>query len=547
MAFLKNRCNEFTTFMGAQGPAFCLFGLLLSIIVLLAFLAFSTPSNHISPKDPCSSSLFSMPTTTPNGETLPPLTTQSNPEGKPLSPPINHCDPNGNQLSSRSRDHTDDHNGKPLSCTSRNQTGHDGKPLAPPRNEKIPATTTFCLPKNHYYPAWKPPNSTVNRLETDKILDSYLPFKRGERRGKNGFHRILRTCDIFDGKWVSDEAYPYYEAGSCPFLDDAFNCAKNGRPDSSYEKLRWQPRECHIPRLDGLEMLERLRGKRLVYVGDSLNRNMWESMVCILRAALPDKTRVFEISGKQQFKTEGFYAFRFADYNCTVEFFRAPFLVREWKTPDPGSGARRETLRLDVIERSSSKYIDADMIIFNTGHWWTHDKTSKGKDYYQEGNHVYSELKVAEAFRRALRTWAEWVDINIDPNRTKLFFRGYSASHFRGGRWNSGGSCRNETVPISNESHLMPYPAKMSILESVLSSMQTKVLYLNITRMTDYRKDGHPSVFRNPITGNQQFTNKAQDCSHWCLPGVPDAWNELLYATLLISGRGTWGKKKNQH
>ncbi|ERN09836.1 hypothetical protein AMTR_s00013p00052210, partial [Amborella trichopoda] len=50
--------------------------------------------------------------------------------------------------------------------------------------------------------------------------------------------------------------------------------------------------------------------------------------------------------------------------------------------------------------------------------------------------------------------------------------------------------------------------------------------------MTDYRKDGHPSVFRNPITGSEQHENKAQDCSHSCLPAVPDAWNELLYATL---------------
>lgn len=46
-------------------------------------------------------------------------------------------------------------------------------------------------------------------------------------------------------------------------------------------------------------------------MGDSLNRNMWESLVCILRHSLRRKKRVFEISGRREFKKKGFYAFRF--------------------------------------------------------------------------------------------------------------------------------------------------------------------------------------------------------------------------------------------
>jgi hypothetical protein len=53
------------------------------------------------------------------------------------------------------------------------------------------------------------------------------------------------------------------------------------------------------------------------------------------------------------------------------------------------------------------------------------------KDYYQEGNRVYSELDVHDAFRRALNTWAKWVDSSVNPKKTTVFFRGYSASHFR--------------------------------------------------------------------------------------------------------------------
>lgn len=65
------------------------------------------------------------------------------------------------------------------------------------------------------------------------------------------------------------------------------------------------------------------------------------------------------------------------DYNCSVEFFRSPFLVQEWEMPT-GNSTTKETLRIDLIERSSPKYKDADVLVFNTGHWWTHEKTSQG-------------------------------------------------------------------------------------------------------------------------------------------------------------------------
>ena len=55
----------------------------------------------------------------------------------------------------------------------------------------------------------------------------------------------------------------------------------------------------------------------------------------------------------------------------------SPFLVREWEVPDK-NGKKKETLRLDLVGKSSVQYEGADIIIFNTGHWWTHDKTSRG-------------------------------------------------------------------------------------------------------------------------------------------------------------------------
>lgn len=72
-----------------------------------------------------------------------------------------------------------------------------------------------------------------------------------------------------------------------------------------------------------------------------------------------------------------------------------------------------------------------------------------------------------------------------------------------------------------------PHPAEL-VLERVLRAMSKPVYLLNITTMSLLRKDGHPSVYG--LGGNK---HEVMDCSHWCLAGVPDTWNMLLYAALI--------------
>lgn len=75
---------------------------------------------------------------------------------------------------------------------------------------------------------------------------------RNVKRSQHGKKRLRKKrktkCDVFEGSWVRDDSYPLYKAGSCPHIDEPFNCFVNGRSDNLYEKFRWQPKNCKLPR-----------------------------------------------------------------------------------------------------------------------------------------------------------------------------------------------------------------------------------------------------------------------------------------------------------
>ncbi|KAF7804925.1 protein trichome birefringence-like 6 [Senna tora] len=344
--------------------------------------------------------------------------------------------------------------------------------------------------------------------------------------------KVVKDCDLTKGSWVFDESYPLYSKDSCPFIDEGFDCEGNGRLDRSYLKWRWQPQDCDLPRFNGTKMLELIRRKRLVFVGDSINRNQWESLLCMLMSGIKDPKRVYETHGRKITKEKGNYSFRFLDYQCTVEYYVSHFLVHESKARI--GQKRKPTLRIDAIDHGSSRWRGADILVFNTAHWWSHYKTKSGINYYQEGSLVHPQLNVSIAFRKALMTWASWVDRHINTRKTQVFFRSSAPSHFRGGEWNSGGHCKEAKNPL-NETLSIGNPEKNRIVEEVLKKMKTPLTFLNITRLSEYRIDGHPSVFGRK---SQKSTkpNNIEDCSHWCLPGVPDTWNELLFYYLQVTG-----------
>uniref|UniRef100_A0A0V0HXR7 Uncharacterized protein n=1 Tax=Solanum chacoense TaxID=4108 RepID=A0A0V0HXR7_SOLCH len=283
--------------------------------------------------------------------------------------------------------------------------------------------------------------TVFSRFYSDAIAKKLVHIERNTTRiiskQEEEAEIITSNCNLFEGSWVIDDdvIHPLYNTTTCPFIRTIFDCTN--RPDRQYLKYKWQPSACNLPRFDGRNFLRKYKGKQIMFIGDSLSLNNYESFLCLLYVSVPGMNYKTKLTNQS-------VTVIFEDYEVLVTLFNSLFLVDVEVEPNIG-----RVLKLNSI-KNGEIWKQADVLIFNTWLWWTRGKPKQPWDYIEDGGRLVKDMNRITAFQRGLNTWVKWVETHVDPTKTKVFYQGEAASHHHGEDWGEPGvkGCSNETRPV---------------------------------------------------------------------------------------------------
>ncbi|KAG0485609.1 hypothetical protein HPP92_009688 [Vanilla planifolia] len=342
-----------------------------------------------------------------------------------------------------------------------------------------------------------------------------------------------KECNYAKGKWVADKRRPLYSGFGCKqWLSEMWACRLTQRTDFSFESYRWQPETCKMPEFKGSAFLNKMQHKTLAFIGDSLGRQQFQSMMCMITGGIeaPEVEDVGRSYGllkaRGAIRPDG-WAYRFPQTNTTVLYYWSASLceLEPLNRTDPST---HYAMHLDRPAFFLKHFLHRfDVVVLNTGHHWNRGKLTANHWEMYVGAKPIADRKLAQianARNFTVYSVVKWLDTQLPLHPgLKAFYRSISPRHFVNGDWNTGGSCDN-TTPLAGGSEITQDHSSDEVAEG--ATMGTKIKLLDITALSQLRDESHISKY------SMKASSGVHDCLHWCLPGVPDAWNDLLFAQI---------------
>lgn len=330
------------------------------------------------------------------------------------------------------------------------------------------------------------------RLLVLQRTSNALPECNGHLKCSRSNKKTQKTCDFHDakrmeylvGRWerrkllkMPYEYQPECNGGSFPcHVISPNQCIEKAKKILEYQ---WIPSSCYLLPFDPFAFSKSLAGRSMVFVGDSLMRQMFNSLRFLLTTVTKEINRNSEM-------------FRTVD-DAEVSFVWSKFLVDEKAFVNNGTLSVHSDL--PWLKQLNGKR-EIKYFIFNTGHHW----------HKVDRNFVkYSSMVnlVLEALKRHF-------------NGSLLIFRTTSAGHY-------GCEVQNRApidyIPvlkpeIDRYNWRKPIAAEVQWLDKAAEKgMAYRFRFLNVSN-SGFRSDAHSEFkIRNG--------RKSTDCLHWCLPGVP--------------------------
>ncbi|CAN0436498.1 unnamed protein product [Ectocarpus fasciculatus] len=262
-------------------------------------------------------------------------------------------------------------------------------------------------------------------------------------------------------------------------------------------------------------MFPRLANQTILFVGDSLGRNQYVALAAL----------VWEADDWCITTTSYTHSVR---WNFTVALLWSAHIL-DIEYQDLARDLSKKSLTVNLTRHLSGEFeypfgFRVPTVLFlSTGHHWQRSQ------YMTKHPHLGNvDMGVLSAgVRRANQLLKPF------SHRTRIIWRAVAPRHYESGEWNTGGKC-NSRIPYSPEALLyqLIYNEGFTPLDGVKASVVIKAEamssgygFMDILPWTLPRKDAHVSQLHR--------SGSVTDCTHYCIPGVPDMWNNIFLRLLV--------------